>query len=59
MRRLSLLALLVLLTLPIFAKHVDVENAKVVASTFCSQNVGKLTRAPFSDVTSQTEFTNF
>ena len=53
------MALLVLLTLPIFAKHVDVENAKVVASTFCSQNVGKLTRAPFSDVTSQTEFTNF
>ncbi|MBR6067622.1 MAG: C10 family peptidase [Bacteroidales bacterium] len=59
MRRLSLLALLVLFTLPIFAKHVDVENAKVVASTFWSQNVGKLTRAPFSDVTSQTEFTNF
>ena len=59
MRRLSLLALLVLFTLPIFAKHVDVDNAKVVASTFWTQNVGKLTRAPFSDVTSQTEFTNF
>ena len=59
MRKILLLALLVIFTLPIFAKHVDVETAKVVASTFWSQNVGKTTRSPFSDVTSQTEFTNF
>ena len=59
MKKLSLLALLVIFTLPIFAKHVDVETAKTVARTFWSQNVGQSTRAPFSDVTSQTEFTNF
>ena len=59
MKKLSLLALLVIFTLPIFAKHVDVETAKTVARTFWSQNVGQSTRAPFSDVTSQTEFTTF
>ncbi|MBO7133457.1 MAG: C10 family peptidase [Bacteroidales bacterium] len=59
MRRLFLLALLVLFTLPIFAKHVDVETAQTVARSFMSQNLGVSTRATFSDVTSQTEFTNF
>ncbi|MBR5982409.1 MAG: InlB B-repeat-containing protein [Bacteroidales bacterium] len=59
MRKLSLLALLVLFTLPIFAKHVDVETARNVAQTFWEQNLGKPTRATFSDVTSQTEFTTF
>jgi len=59
MKRLSLLALLVIFTLPIFAKHVDVETARIVAGTFWEQNVGKSTHATFSDVTSQTEFTNF
>ena len=59
MKRLALLALLVLFTLPIFAKHVDVEVARTVARTFWEQNLGKQTRATFSDVTSQTEFTKF
>ncbi|MBO7571901.1 MAG: C10 family peptidase [Bacteroidales bacterium] len=59
MKRLSLLALLVLFTLPIFAKHVDVETAQTVARSFMTQNLGVSTRAALSDVTSQTEFTNF
>jgi len=59
MKRLLLLALLVIFTLPIFAKHVDVETAQTVARSFMAQNLGVSTRATFSDVTSQTEFTNF
>ena len=59
MKRLFLLALLVLFTLPIFAKHVDVETAQTVARSFWEQNIDKSTPATFSDVTSQTEFTNF
>ncbi len=59
MKRLFLLALLALFTLPIFAKHVDVEVARTVARSFWEQNLGKQTRGTFSDVTSQTEFTNF
>ncbi|MBQ6277269.1 MAG: C10 family peptidase [Bacteroidales bacterium] len=50
---------LLIFALPALAKHVDVETAKAVARTFWSQNLGKQTRATFSDVTSQTEFTNF
>ena len=59
MKRLFLLALLVLFTLPIFAKHVSVETAQQVARNFWEQNVVKSTDVIFSDVTSQTEFTNF
>ena len=59
MKKLSLFALLVLFVLPIFAKHVDVEVARTVAQTFWEQNLGKQTRAAFSDVASQTEFTKF
>ena len=59
MKKLFLWALLVIFTLPIFAKHVDVETAKTVARCFWVQNLGKSTRAAFSDVTSQTEFTKF
>ena len=54
-----MLALLALFTLPIFAEHVDVEVARTVARSFWEQNLGKQTRATFSDVTSQTEFTKF
>lgn len=59
MKKLFLWALLAIFTLPMFAKHVDVENARTVARSFWEQNLGKQTRATFSDVTSQTEFTNF
>ena len=59
MKKLFLWALLAVFTLPIFAKHVDVETAKTVARTFWEQNLGKQTRATFSDVASQTEFTKF
>ena len=59
MKKLFLWALLAVFTLPIFAKHVDVETAKTVARTFWVQNLGKQTRATFSDVASQTEFTKF
>ncbi len=54
-----MLALLALFSLPIFAEHVDVEVARTVARSFWEQNLGKQTRATFSDVSSQTEFTNF
>ena len=59
MKRISLLVFLAIFALPMFAKHVDVETARTVARTFWSQNMGKSTRATFSDITSQTEFTNF
>lgn len=59
MKKLFLWALLAIFTLPMFAKHVDVENARTVARSFWEQNLGKQTRATFSDVTSRTEFTNF
>ena len=59
MKKLFLWALLAIFTLPMFAKHVDVENARTVARSFWEQNLGKQTRATFSDITSQTEFTNF
>ncbi len=54
-----MLALLALFSLPIFAEHVDVEVARTVARSFWEQNLGKQTRATFSDVSSQTEFTKF
>ena len=58
-RKLFFAALVLIFALPAFAKQVDVETAKNVARTFWTQNLGKQTRSPFSDVTSQTEFTKF
>ena len=63
MKKHLFLIVLTVLSLSAFAKHVNVETARSVAKTYWTMNIQKgnmmKSSVDFTDVTSQTEFTNF